>query len=266
MSQRPTLVILDVETSGLSRQMDWILQLAAIKVDKKTFQVLDQFNEYINPEVPYEISPAALETHGLTKEFISRQGKSLRQVGPAFLKFIEGSDIGGFNSNGFDIEFIYKDLSSVGLQLPVEGITFYDVRWMQAHLVPNTLEALYGRYVGRTMEEAGLGAHNAASDVEATRAVMEKQFEQFGLQWEEIDGWSENQLLVPDGTVRRANKDGEPERVVFSQGKYRDKDVYSVLQEDPGYLRWCRDKMFSAYTLQVVRDYCRRKEQESKKA
>lgn len=264
MSEKRTVVILDTETSGLSKQMDWILQLSAVKISKDNFEALDKFNEYIRPEVPYEISPAAQETHGITKEFIEKHGKPMKEVGVRFLKFLEGSDIAGFNSNSFDIEFIYKDLAQAGLNLPFEGITFYDVRWMQTHLFPNKLSDLFERYCGHTMEEHGLTAHDASADVEATRIVMQKQFENHNLVWEDIDTWQENQLLVPDGTVRMTRLNGIEESMVFCMGKYRDKDIYQVMKEDPSYLVWCRDKLFSRYTLNVVRDYCRNREAQEK--
>lgn len=264
MGKKQFFVCLDVETTGLSKQYDWILQLSAVKVNKSTFEIVDTFNEYILPAGPYTISPAAAEVNGLTEEFIKANGKSLKtDVGPRFLKFIEDCDLGGFNSNGFDMEFCHKDFAYSGLNFPFAGLIHYDVKWMQTRLRPNRLVDLFQRYTGQTMEEAGLQAHDALSDVKATVTVMKHQFEKFNLTWDDVDTWQENNILVPDGTVRRANKEDEPELIVFSQGKYRDQDVYNVMLTDPNYLKWCAEKMFSSYTLKVVREYCRRKQSES---
>lgn len=259
-------VCLDVETTGLSKQYDWILQLSAVKVKKSDFNIVAEFNEYIKPAGQYTISPAASEVNGLTEEFIQKNGKDLKtDVGPKFLEFISDCDLCGFNSNAFDMEFCQKDFAYSGLEFPFEGIIHYDVKWMQTKIQPNRLVDLFQRYTGKTMEESGLNAHDALSDVKATVKVMESQFKNFNLNWDDVDTWDENNILVPDGTVRKANKTGEPELIVFSHGKYKDQDVYNVMLTDPGYLRWCADKMFSSYTLKVVREYCKRQKSKAAK-
>lgn len=260
------LVVLDTETSGLSPQNDWILQLSAIKVRKKDWKVMGTFNEYILPSFPdYVISQAAQETHHLTKEFISKHGKSLKTVGPAFLEFIKGCDVAGFNSNKFDILFLHKDFRVNGLEFPFEGIRHYDAYSIQVSLMPNRLSDLFYRYTGKTMEEANLEAHNALSDVKATAVVMKCQMEKFNLSWEDLDAMEENNILVPDGTIKKASKPDEPELIVMAVGKYKDRDIYDIMITDPDYLRWARDKLFSSYTLKLVREYCVRRQQSATK-
>ena len=258
MNNKEFICCVDVETTGLSKQFDWIIQLSAVKFRKSDFKIVDEFDTYIKPAGNYEISPAATEVNGLTKEFIEKTGKLLKDVGPDFLKFMDGCDLCGFNSNGFDMEFLQKDFAHSGIPFPFEGLIHYDVKWMQTRLQGNRLVDLFARYTGKTMEEAGLKAHDSLSDVKATVKVMECQFDTFDLKWEDVDTWQENNIFVPDGTVRKANKDDEPERVVFCQGKYKDQDVYTVMLMDPNYMKWAAEKLFSGYTLKVVRDYCMR--------
>lgn len=250
--------LLDVETSGLSSQFDWIIQLSAIKFDTKTFEIVDVFNEYIKPAGEYNISPDAEAVHGISKEFIEKNGKLLKNVGPRFLKMVDGGDIMGYNSNQFDILRIYKDFTHAGLNFPIEGVKFYDVLAMERKIHPMNLGAVFERYTGQTMEQYGLDAHNSLSDVKATLEVFKHQME--FLDYETIDTWIENDLLTPDGTVRRASRQDEPLLIVFSQGKYRDKDVYEVMKMDAGYMKWAAEKMFSSYTLKVLRQYCKEKQ------
>lgn len=257
MSKRKTVVVLDCETSGLSAQYDWIIQLSAIKFDKETLKETDSFNYYIRPVGKYEIHPDATAVHGLTKEFIEQHGKPISEVGPKFLEFIKDSDIMGYNSNNFDILRIYKDFTYSGLEFPIDGIQFYDVLAMERRIHPNDLSSVFARYMGKTMEDAGYKAHDSMSDVRATLDVFRCQME--FLDYESIDEWRENQLFVPDGTVRLANKPEEPDLVVFSQGKYRDRDVFDVMCTDPNYMQWAAKNLFSNYTLNKVRDYCRKK-------
>lgn len=249
------IVLFDTETTGLSKQYDWIIQLSAVKFDRHTFEVLGKFNEYIKPAGKYDISKDAEAVHGLSKEFIEANGKSLKKVGPAFLDFASGCDIMGYNSNQFDVLMAFKDFKYSGLNFPVEGIKFYDVLAMERKIHPMNLGAVYERYTGRTMEDAGLKAHDSMSDCMGSLEVFKHQME--FLDYETIDQWQENQLLTPDGTVRNASKQDEPMVIVFCQGKYRDRDVYEVMKEDAGYMKWAASNMFSSYTLNLVRKYCR---------
>ena len=89
----------------------------------------------------------------------------------------------------------------------------------------------------------------------ATLDVFKAQMDLLDNDWETINEWQENQLFTPDGTVRNAAKQGEPMLIVFNQGKYRDRDVYDVANEDPGYMKWACEKMFSGYTVALCRKY-----------
>lgn len=260
------IAIVDVETTGLSKQYDWIIQLSAVKFDRDTFEVLEQFNEFIIPRGDWKIHPDATAVHGITEDFIRTNGKPLKEAGARFLKFIEGCDIMGYNSNSYDILMIYKDLNDSGLLLPIDGIQFYDVLGMERRIHPNDLGSVFARYMGKTMEQAGYAAHDSRGDCMATLDVFKCQMDLLGNDWETINEWQENQLLTPDGTVRNAAKQGEPVRIVFNQGKYRDRDVYDVANEDPNYMKWACDKMFSGYTARLCREYYKKKKAAEKSA
>lgn len=255
------IALFDTETTGISAQHDWIIQLSCIKFDRDTFEILGKFNEYIIPRGEWHIHPDATEVHGLTEEFIKANGKSLKVVGPAFLDFIKGCDIMGYNSNQFDVLRAYKDFTDSGLTFPVDGIQFYDVLGMERRIHPNNLGAVFERYMGRTMEQAGYKVHDSLGDCMATLDVFKCQMELLGNDWDTINQWRENQLLTPDGTVRNAAAEGEPMLIVFNQGKYRDRDVFDVMNDDPGYMKWAVKNMFSGYTTMLCRKYCAQKKQ-----
>ena len=84
------IVCFDTETTGLSKQYDWIIQLSAVKFNRDTFEVLGEFNRYIKPAGKWEIHPDAEAIHGITKEFIETNGESIKVVGRDFLDFVDG--------------------------------------------------------------------------------------------------------------------------------------------------------------------------------
>ena len=249
------LVIFDTETTGLNSQYDYIIQLSAVKLNEKLEEV-EYFNEYIKPLGDFEISPAAQEKHGITKEFILKQ-KTLHEVAPKFIKFIEGCDLGGFNSNMFDVKFLYKDFKDAGFEIDMNR-RFLDVRGIQAHLKPQSLEGIFKEYTGKTMDEAGLEAHNALSDVYATVEVLHHQLKHISLEeCFELDGCK---LSSPEGSLRVVENG-----LVFNIGKYRDKDVYEVLKMDKGWVKWWAENVATQYSRDKVKAYCQERAKQSKK-
>jgi hypothetical protein len=100
------------------------------------------------------------------------------------------------------------------------------------------------------------GAHDAASDVLATIDIFREQLRTQGVTLNDISNWNENKLLSPDGSIRDAAAPGEPRRIVFTIGKYKDSEFYKVCKEDPSYIRWWADNVASNYTRKVCREYC----------
>lgn len=260
-SNKP-IVLFDCETTGLSKQYDWIIQLSAVKFDRDTFKIMAEFNRYVKPAGKWEIHPDAKAVHGISQAFIEANGESMKVVGQDFLDFAVGCDMMGYNSNNYDVLMAFKDFRYSGLNFPVEGIKFYDVLAMERKIHPMNLGSVFERYMGRTMEQAGYKAHDSMSDVLTTLDVFKSQME--FLDYKTIDAWPENMLFTPDGTVRNASKPDEPMLVVFCQGKYRDRDVYDVMKQDPGYMKWAAQNLFSSYTLKLVRNYCLEKQNAEK--
>lgn len=244
------LVSYDVETTGLSPQNDFIIQLSCIKVEKATMVEVDRRDWYIKPAHAYTIDPKATEVHGLTKEFIEEHGKTIKEIADDFLGFIEDCDFLTYNGNTFDIQFLYKDFSMFGYDLKLEGRMFYDAYAMECTFRPRTLAYIYHDYTGKILD----GAHNAIKDVEATIEVFKKQKEIFlDDNWDKVDNMIENQLLTPDGSIRRPSWNSE--MIVFARGKYKDCEFMEVYRKDPSYVKWFTTNVASSYTLDVLRGY-----------
>lgn len=244
----------DVETTGLSQTEDYIIQLSAVKFEKETFKRIKTFDHYIKPIRAYEIKPGAFEAHGLTKEFIEKNGVPLKSVANEFIEMFDDADVLTFNGNRFDVNMIYKDLLLIGIEFPLEGKVFYDSYGIETRLNPRKLGNVYFNYTGRCLEEA----HNSLADVDATIEVFRNQLEilkEDNETGEEVEDWSENHLYSPEGSIRNASNAGEPERIVFSIGKYRDQEFMAVCKNDPGYIKWFKEKVASPYTWRKLAQY-----------
>ena len=105
-------IVLDTETTGLSvKDGHRIVEIGCIELEnlvptKKTFHC------YLNPE--RKVSEKALEVHGYTDEFLSKQIKFI-EVADEFLNFIEGKRLIIHNAE-FDISHLNNELNLAGKQ------------------------------------------------------------------------------------------------------------------------------------------------------
>jgi len=103
-------VILDTETTGISvKDGHRIVEIGCIELEnlvptKKTFHC------YLNPET--KVSEKALEVHGYTDDFLSKQIKFI-EIADKFLDFINGKRLVIHNSE-FDLSHLNNELNLIG--------------------------------------------------------------------------------------------------------------------------------------------------------
>jgi len=103
-------VVLDTETTGISvKDGHRIVEIGCIELEnlvptKKTFHC------YLNPEI--KVSEKALEVHGYTDEFLSKQVKFIDVV-DKFLDFIDGKKLVIHNAE-FDLSHLNNELNLLG--------------------------------------------------------------------------------------------------------------------------------------------------------
>lgn len=159
-----TFVIFDFETTGMSPIYgDHICEIGAVKVKGNT--TLGQVSTLINPQHP--ISPGATAVNGITDEMVAH-APLIREVLPAFLKFIEGAILVAHNVP-FDLSFLAAAVYEQGLApLP--------------NLLIDTLilsRKLYPQYSRHSLDELRQrfqifypGAHRGLGDSLTTRDVL----------------------------------------------------------------------------------------------
>jgi DNA polymerase III subunit epsilon len=103
-------VVLDTETTGISvRDGHRIVEIGCIELEnlvptKKTFHC------YLNPET--KVSEKALEVHGYTDDFLSKQIKFI-EIADKFLDFINGKRLVIHNAE-FDLSHLNNELNLIG--------------------------------------------------------------------------------------------------------------------------------------------------------
>jgi DNA polymerase-3 subunit epsilon len=235
------LVCIDIETTGLDKKNDHIIQLSAKKVDGDTLEELGYINYYIKPTVDFTIEEGAYEKHGLTKEFILKNGKPLSDISQEFINFIEGCNILSYNGETFDIPFIDKELLSIGIKIDWTNYNSIDVYNIEKKLTSRRLEDIYMKYTGQELN----GSHNSLVDVGATIEVYKHQ--------RELIDSNEfiNKIISPDSVVKYDKNN----QMVFTIGKYRGVDVYKVCKTDPQYIKWLFENGISETTKNSIKEY-----------
>lgn len=218
------IIFFDLETTGVDITNARIVQIACIKIDLDGNK--EEKSMLIKPLIP--IPKDASDIHGLTDEMV-KDAPYFSQIAVALFKYFKGCDIGGYNSDNYDIPLLIQEFERCNIEFPTWELNTVDVLKHERLLNPNTLEAVYERYTGNTLE----GSHDALNDVRATLEVLLHQIKTNEEKTpQEIDLECQgNKKRYDFGNKTYLDKDGV---VRWSFGKNLNKSVL----EDIGYLEW----------------------------
>ena len=164
------IAFIDLETTGINITTDRIVELAIVKISPDGSKLVKR--KLINPLMPIPESSSAI--HGITDEMV-KDAPSFKQISNEVKQFIEGADLGGYNSNRFDIPMLLEEFLRAGIEYSVDGKRLVDVQKIFHMMEQRTLSAAYKFYCSKTLE----GAHGAEADATATWEVLEAQLERY---------------------------------------------------------------------------------------
>lgn len=224
------LVVADIETTGLHKETDYIIQFSAIKIDRTTENIIDSINLYIKPSGSYTISIQAYMKHHIKPEFLEDK-PTFKEVAGQIRDFFEGCDVLTYNGLKFDLPFIKAEFNKIGEDIDFLSVNCYDAYLEEKRRYGMTLEDVYTRYSdGHTMEEDGLTAHDAMSDIKATYRIFTEQ--------QKIKEYGPEKKVTEDNVLILENVNGK-EQPIFNVGKYKDLPISYISTIDQNYLRWC---------------------------
>ena len=258
------LVFLDLETTGTDVAKDRIVEIAFVKVlpDGSTLSIPANPSEryLINPEM--EIPLEASLVHGIYNKDVALK-PTFEQCAQELYDFIEGCDLGGFNSNRFDIPLLAEEFLRAGLFFSLDDRKTVDVQVLFHMLEPRNLGAAVRIFCGKELENA----HSALADTQATYEVMLGMLKHYASRTKVVDE-VEVPLLPNDvesldkmsSYRKRADLVGnfvynETGDMVFGFGKHKGQKVADVLQREPGYYSWMMNADFPLYTKEVLKKF-----------
>lgn len=233
----------DLETTGISITNDRIVEISILKVfpdgkeESKTWLV--------NPEmvIPQEV----IEIHGISNEDVADK-PTFKALAKEIYNMIKDSDLGGYNSNRFDIPLLAEEMLRADIDFDMKGRLAVDVQTIFHKMEQRTLTAAYKFYCDKNLE----GAHSAAADTKATYEVLKSQIERY----DEVENdtkflaeFSSRKKFADFAGYLVYNKNGAE---CFSFGKHKGKLVTEVLEKEPGYFGWLLNADFPLYTKKVL--------------
>ncbi len=169
-----TLIIFDLETTGLSPYLHEIIQIAAIKVTVGAWDVSESFETFVKPEQP--VPSFITQLTGIKQEHVDN-APSVKEALLSFARFAgEDSILVAHNGLRFDMPFIRESCLRSGM--PVRDTSAIDSR--------NFSRLLWGGRGGHgldaVMKRLGIDAstthqrHDARGDVEMLADAVQQMW------------------------------------------------------------------------------------------
>lgn len=161
----PDYVVFDLETTGISRVYDEVVEISAVKV--RSGKVVDEFSTLVNPG--RHIPAGASQVNGITDQMVAYAPRFVKVL-QEFLDFTEGYPLVGHNIASFDMKFICRDAEKYYGSVPVND--YIDTLPLARKHLPNLSHHKLtdlASYYGLTTD----GAHRALNDCRMNQQVYE---------------------------------------------------------------------------------------------
>lgn len=250
------LAVFDLETTGTNVATDRIIEISIIKINPDGKEQI--YTQRINPTIP--IPPEATAVHGITNEDLVNE-PTFADVGTKVAMLLNNCDLGGYNSNKFDIPLLVEEFLRADIAFDLKGRRFVDVQNIFHKMEPRTLKAAYKFYCHKELENA----HSAEFDAKATYEILKAQLEWYkDTEIQDPNGNSVKPIIndikaLHDFSFQNRNVDlaghiifNAKDREVFNFGKYKGKVVEEVFSMEPSYYDWMMKADFPLYTKKII--------------
>ncbi|MBO3377436.1 3'-5' exonuclease [Clostridium perfringens] len=170
--EKENIIVFDVESTGVDVTEDEIIQIAAIKLNKKG-EVVDKFEKFLKNKKPVKDS---YYVHGFSDEMLQRIGEEKEKVLKEFVEYSKDSIIVGHNVQ-YDINILCSELERSNLGKP-KFKTFYDTLDIYRRFYPGNINYKLEN-LSKVYDTKHKPSHDAMDDIIATgellvRAINEK--------------------------------------------------------------------------------------------
>jgi len=242
------LAFIDLETTGVNLGSDRIVEIGMIKILPDGNRSAKR--KLLNPEIA--IPQSIIDIHGISNEMV-KDAPTFKQAANDIRQFLDNCDLGGYNSNRFDIPMLMEEFLRAGVEFDMKGRKLVDVQKVFHMMEQRTLTAAYKFYCQKNLD----GAHSAEADARATMEILEAQVERYPQMGNTVDSilkFTGEEIIVD--FARRFIMDKGVE--VFNFGKHKGRPVTEVLKAEPQYYDWMMRGDFPLHTKQKLTEILNR--------
>lgn len=243
LNLKKPICFFDLETTGINIATDRIVEIAILKVFPNGNK--ESHTWRVNPEM--KIPAVTTAIHGITDEMVANE-PTFKELAQKVYTLIKDCDLGGFNSNRFDIPLLAEELLRAEVDFDMKKALSVDVQTIFHKKEKRTLEAAYKFYCDKDL----IDAHSASADTNATYEVLKAQLDKY----EDLENdvsylstFSSHRNFADFAGYIGYNKKGEE---VFGFGKHKGFLVEEVMEKEPGYFGWLLNADFPLYTKKVL--------------
>ncbi|OAB81532.1 3'-5' exonuclease [Cochleicola gelatinilyticus] len=243
LNLKKPICFFDLETTGTNVATDRIVEISILKVFPNGNK--ESHTWRVNPEVPIPAATSAI--HGITDDMVANE-PTFKELAPKVYALIKDSDLGGFNSNRFDIPLLAEAMLRSDIDFDMKKALSVDVQTIFHKKEKRTLEAAYKFYCDKDLTNA----HSAEADTNATYEVLKAQLDKYDdleNDMATLATFSSHKKFADFAGYIGYNKNEEE---VFAFGKHRGAKVEDVLEKEPGYFGWLLNADFPLYTKKVL--------------
>ena len=199
----------------------------------------------VNPEM--QIPEVVIAIHGISNEKVANE-PTFNMLSKEIYNMIKDSDLGGFNSDRFDIPLLAEEMLRANIDFDMKNMVSVDVQTIFHKMEKRTLGAAYKFYCDKELTDA----HSAEADTVATYEVLLSQLDRYP----ELEN-SVKKLAEFSTHKKTVDFAGfiildENQEEIFSFGKHKGRKVLEVLDKEPGYFGWILNADFPLYTKKVL--------------
>ena len=233
----------DLETTGTNVAKDRIVEISILKIHPNGNK--ESRTWLVNPEM--KIPDEVVAIHGISNEKIANE-PTFKKLSKEIYTMIKDSDLGGFNSDRFDIPLLAEEMLRVDIDFDMKNNVSVDVQTIFHKMEKRTLGAAYKFYCDKELTDA----HSAEADTMATYEVLLSQLDRYP----ELEN---NVKKLAEFSTHRKFADfagfigfDEEGNEMFSFGKHKGRKVLDVLESEPGYFGWILNADFPLYTKKIL--------------
>lgn len=174
--QHKPVIVYDLETTGIKKNVDRIVQLSAnrYEVINGVYQMVNSIDLYIKP--PFLMDQSVVDVHGITNEFLADKPKE-KEIFPIIYQFFNDPNcfITGYNIMKFDNVFMKNMYERNGAIFNFDDEKFVDIYSIAKSVIhPKEIDdhslklCNVAKHLGITED---FNFHSAAEDIQATWQV-----------------------------------------------------------------------------------------------